>query len=362
MTPAALTDLTGLESATLRSQLDDFVVDEIPAYEASGTGEHAFITFEKRGLNTMDAVRILAESWEVDPKAAGYAGMKDRHAITTQRASFPFPIARDLDAAVASFAHPDITVSAAVRHGNKLKPGHLVGNRFSIVLRDVSEAYGETLETRLEAIARYGVPNAFGKQRFGRHGDNAQRALEWLTGKWKGPRDRRKRKLLFSSLQSQLFNQVLDRRIARADWHTVLLGDVAKKHESGGIFEVGEDGTDLASEQARASRGEIAATGPMFGGKMRWPNGQPAEIERETLAAAELNEALFARHKALGKGTRRSLVLRAADVSCERLGPGVYRVRFVLPKGGYATTLLGHACHVRDVQRPLPLSSEPEAS
>jgi len=357
MTPAALTDLTALTSATLRAEIGDFTVDEIPVYEASGEGEHAFVTFEKRGVTTIDAVRILADAWEIDPRAAGYAGMKDRHAITTQRASFPFAASRDLDATVAAFSHPDITVTSAIRHGHKLKPGHLVGNRFTIVLRDVPAAGRESLEARLSAISRYGVPNAYGDQRFGRRGDNAVRALEWLQGKWKGPRDRRKRKLMFSALQSKLFNDVLERRISRADWHTVLRGDVAKKHESGGIFEVGADGADLESEQARASNGEIAATGPMFGAKMRWPGGQPAEIERESLAAAGLDEELFARNKALGKGTRRSLVLRVSELAWEPLEQGVYRLCFVLPKGGYATTLLGHACQLNDVHRQPVLSS-----
>ena len=271
--------------AVIRRTPEDFVVEEIPAYAPSGRGEHLYLTFTKRGITTPDAVRFLARALDVDPRGTGFAGMKDRHAVTTQTASFAFPMARDAAAAVAGLSVPGITVLSAARHDNKLKPGHLVGNRFTITLADVPDGDAPELVRRLEAIGRLGVPNAFGPQRFGRDGDNPERALGWMAGRERGPRAPREQRLLFSSLQSLLFNQVLERREAAGTWGMVLPGDLAKKHDTGGLFLVPLSGPELDDARARAGAGTISATGPMFGAKMRWPEGEPAALEREVLAA-----------------------------------------------------------------------------
>jgi tRNA pseudouridine13 synthase len=366
--------------AKIRCSPEDFVVEEIPAYAPSGRGEHLFVTFRKRGVTTIDAVAAIARALGVDARAAGFAGMKDRHAVTTQTASFPFPIARDAEAAVAAVALPGIEIVGAARHDNKLKPGHLVGNRFAIVLREVEEEAVEDLCARLAEIGRTGVPNAFGPQRFGRDGDNPARALAWLAGKERGPRDRRQQRLLFSSLQSLLYNRVLERRVAAGTWAAVLPGDVAKKHDTGGLFDVPLEGPDLDDARARAEAGAISATGPMFGAKMRWPGGAPAAIEREVLDEAGITVG-FEAFRQLGEGTRRALRLPVAELvvapltasAPPRLAPestdpagqpgrrGVVAVRFVLPKGGYATTVLERACHVVDATRPAaPGPEEPQ--
>jgi tRNA pseudouridine13 synthase len=128
-----------LIEAVIRRAPEDFVVEEIPAYPPSGRGEHLHLTFTKRGLTTQDAVTALARALDVDPRDAGFAGMKDKHAVTTQAASFAFPLARDADAAVGRVAVPGVTVVAAARHEHKLKPGHLAGNRFTIALADIPE-------------------------------------------------------------------------------------------------------------------------------------------------------------------------------------------------------------------------------
>lgn len=337
------------------------MVEEIPAYTPSGKGEHLYVTFTKRGITTPDAVRLLAQALEVDPRGTGFAGMKDRHAVTTQTASFAFPMARDAEAAMARVAVPGITVLAAARHDNKLKPGHLLGNRFTIALAvGVDPAQAEELAARLRAIGREGVPNAFGPQRFGRDGDNPERAMAWLAGRERGPRGPREQRLLFSSLQSLLFNRVLSIREAGGTWGKVLPGDVAKKHDTGGIFLVPLEGPELDDARARAEAGTVSATGPMFGAKMRWPEGEPLALEREVLASVGEEVRLDAfRH--LGEGTRRPLRLFVAEMMAEvrpGVGPGpegegqaVVLARFVLPKGGYATTVLGRACRLTDASR-----------
>ncbi len=339
------------------------MVEEIPAYSPSGRGEHLYVTFTKRALTTIDAVNAMARALDTDPRGTGFAGMKDRHAVTTQTASFAFPMARDAEVAVAGLSVPGITVVGAARHDNKLKPGHLRGNRFTVALADAPEADAPELVRRLEAIGRGGVPNAFGPQRFGRDGDNPERALGWLAGKERGPRSPREQRLLFSSLQSLLFNRVLTRREAAGTWAQVLPGDVAKKHDSGGLFTVPLDGPELDDARARAEAGAISATGPLFGAKMRWPEGEPAALEREVLATISAEELRFEALRHLGEGTRRALRLFVSELTAEIRGaeaqaPGsagraVVVARFVLPKGGYATTVLGRACRLIDASRPI---------
>ncbi len=365
-----------LPEAVIRRSPEDFVVEELPAYPASGKGEHLFITFRKRGLTTPDAVRALARELGVDPRFAGWAGMKDRHAVTTQTVSFSLPMARDAAAAAAKIAVPGLSVLAAQRHDNKLKPGHLLGNRFTLVLRGIDPARLAAARAILEEAGRVGVPNAFGPQRFGRDGDNPARALAWLAGKERGPRDKRDQRMLFSALQSLLFNEVLARRVAGGTWSTVLAGDVAKKHDSGGLFDVPLEGPDLDDARARAEAGAISATGPMYGAKMRWPAGEPLAAERAVLDASALDDALLEARKSLGEGTRRALRLEVHEMAVTEESAGAAGtnlasqdpagasivVRFVLPKGGYATTVLGRAFRLRDASLARPSAAAPDPS
>lgn len=343
-------------SVTLRSRPEDFVVEEIPAYAPSGEGEHLLVTFRKIGHNTAHAVRQIAEALGVDARGAGTAGMKDRHAVTTQTASFPFAAGRD-PAEAEALSLDGIEILGAARHPHKLKTGHLKGNRFVITLRDVATEAFETAETALGAIAEHGVPNRFGGQRFGRAGDNAERARRFVLGEEKPPRDRKKQRFLFSALQSQLFNAVLERRLATGSWATVLPGDLAQKHDSGGIFLVPDQGPELADAQHRAAEGLISATGPMFGAKMKRPEGEVAALEAEVLAATLADASVLDRYKKLGKGTRRALRLWVSDMSWDLQpaddGPttGSLTVRFVLPQGGYATTVLSEAFELVDASR-----------
>src|SRR4051794_23858841 len=153
--------------------------------------------------------------------------MKDKRAVTTQTISVPFPRARSPEEALRVEVE-GIRVEAAERHPHKLKPGHLKGNRFTIVLRDI--AAGELLGVvdKLEEAARLGVPNAFGPQRFGKDGDNPERALAWLAGRTPGPKDRRDRRFLFSALQAHVFNRVLDIRREKDTFRQPTMGDLIK--------------------------------------------------------------------------------------------------------------------------------------
>lgn len=345
-----------LPQAQFRSVPEDFWVEEIPAYLPSGSGEHVFVTFEKRDLTTPDAVTLLARALSADPRSAGTAGMKDKRAVTRQTASFLFPVGKDAEALLAGFSHPALRVLSVSRHENKLKPGHLIGNRFRIGLRGLSAEGAAQIRQKLNELAKIGVPNAFGPQRFGRDGDNPERALAWVAGKAKPPRDRREQRFLFSALQSMMFNRVLDARVKDGSWSTVLAGDLAKKHDTGGLFLVPADEAGLSDAQERARLGQLSATGPMFGAKMRWPEGTPAEIERKVLTEAIGEPERLDGFRALGEGTRRALRLWVSDLTVEdqqepSLGERSLSVQFVLPKGSYATTVLGCACALVESHR-----------
>jgi tRNA pseudouridine13 synthase len=332
----------------IKERPEDFVVEEIPAYPPTGTGEHVFVRFTKTDWTTPDAVRAIARGLGCDPRAAGVAGMKDKRAVTTQTISVQAPrgtTAVDLAARARDLAVERIEVHEAAPHGHKLKAGHLAGNRFTITIRDVPRDRVEDVTRALAQIAEHGVPNAFGAQRFGSRGDNPARALAWLRGEERAPRDPRLVRLLWSSLQSAVFNAVLDARVKDGTWETPLAGDLLKLHSSGGLFGC----ADVQTDGHRALAGELSPTGPIVGARMRWPEGEPAEIERRAARAILGDDFDFARTRSLGEGSRRSLRLWVTDLRCESLsedrgnGAACVRVYFVLPKGAYATTVLAAA-------------------
>ena len=210
------TDLPG-SGGVLHADPNDFVVEEISAYDPSGEGEHVLVLIEKVGLTTPEAIRRIAQAAGVQEGDVGRAGMKDRHARARQWLSFQVPIKKELPD-LSSTLGDDLRVIAIERHDNKLKRGHLRGNRFTITVRDVPEGGLEKARATMAHLVVTGVPNAFGPQRFGKYGDNAVEARKILRKERPAPRDRRIKSLILSALQSEAFNAVLERRIARADF------------------------------------------------------------------------------------------------------------------------------------------------
>ena len=315
----------------LKDRPEDFRVDEIPAYEPSGAGEHLFVRFEKTGLDTREAVRRLAGALAVDPRDAGTAGMKDRHAVTTQWASFHRGDAAKLEGA----AIEGVRVLEARPHGNKLRTGHLRGNRFAIRLRGAPRDAEQEARAVLDALACTGVPNYYGDQRFGRGGANLEHARAWLVAGGRPPRDPFERKLLVSVLQSELFNGLCAARVREGTLGSVIDGDLCRKEETGGMFVV----TELEAERERAASFEISATGPMFGAKMRWPEGEARRREEEALAAAGLDAEKLARFAKYGEGTRRPYRVKLGAPALEVDDEGLV-VSFDLPAGAYATIVM----------------------
>jgi tRNA pseudouridine13 synthase len=187
---------------------EDFVVDELPLYALSGEGEHLYVRVQKRGMTTRDAVRALADAAGVRADEVGTAGMKDKHAVTTQWVSLPGRRAR----APESWTLPDsLVLLETTRHGNKLRTGHLAGNRFRIRITGAGDGALARATVILDHIRAHGLPNYFGAQRFGHGGDGLETALEWLRGEaGEGPRRRVppfERKLFTSVVQAEIFNR-----------------------------------------------------------------------------------------------------------------------------------------------------------
>ncbi len=326
--------------AIIREQAEDFEVEEIPAYLPSGQGDHLMLWLQKRALTSDQVIRELARHLEIAREQIGCAGMKDRWAVTRQWLSIPAAAAEKLE----SFELAGVEILETERHGNKLKTGHLRGNRFRIRIHHLdTEAISDVTE-RCQKLKHSGVPNYFGPQRFGRRGDNDAIGRELLLGK-KKMRNRRNLRLMLSAAQSALFNDVLALRISRGLFSQTLAGDLLVKADSGGVFLCDEPETD----QARLEQHLIHPSGPMFGPKMRAPEQQPAAMEQEVLAAAGLETSDFLRYKKLTRGTRRPLRFSPTDLAVEQ-DPQSITLSFTLPAGSYATSLL----------KELLLFSEPE--
>jgi tRNA pseudouridine13 synthase len=320
----------------LRATPEDFRVEEIPAYEPSGEGPHLYVTFEKRGMTTPDAVRAMARALGVDPREAGWAGLKDRHAVTVQTASF---LEGDATRALA-LELPGVRVLAARRHRNKLKTGHLHGNRFVITVRGCVQGAGAVAEQVRARLLAIGAPNYYGGQRFGREGDNAARGRAWLSGQAPAPREPFLRKMFVSALQSELFNQYVAARLTDGLLDRYLDGDLALRHPVGGPFLI----EPAEAEECYAAR-RCSASGPMFGRTMKWPEREARAREERVLAEAGLTLEHFARARDLAEGTRRAVRLVFDEIEVRETPgtePGTTDVvlGFTLPAGGYATAVL----------------------
>ena len=336
----------------LRVEKEDFLVEEVPAYEPCGEGEHTFVGIEKRGISTWEAVERLARAVGVPPKTVGYAGLKDVHAVARQVLSFQGVPPEQLE----GLELPGVRVRWARRHRNKLKPGHLRGNRFTIRLRGVVPDAVRRAEPILEALFRRGVPNYYGPQRFGRRGDNHLVGLALLQNDrerlaalgYRRRLSKRERRFFLSAFQSYLFNRYLARRVARGLVDDLLPGDIAKKMDTGGIFIV----EDVDAERPRARAFAISATGPIFGYKMMRPRQEAAELEAEVLAEAGLTLEAF--RPARLTGLRRPVRYRPEGLDWWQEGEDLV-VTFFAPSGSYATALL------RELMKPglSPLPSGP---
>lgn len=334
-TPRLCADVPGI-GGRVKAEPEDFVVEEIPAYHPSGEGEHLFLWIEKRDVSAEQLQRHVARVCGLKPGDVGMAGLKDRRAVARQYVSIP----ADRADRVPGLNTEAIRVLEFARHGNKLKTGHLRGNRFSILVREVAENAEELARPIAARIAERGFPNYFGEQRFGHEGETLALGFDLLRGRKRPnaiPAARRRflLRLSLSAVQSALFNGALAERLRDGLIERVLPGDVMEVVESGGKFVV----EDAAREQPRYDAGEIVPTGPLFGPKMRQPTGEVVVREERLLSQFEVQATDFARHAKLLPGARRAYMIRPGELAIAR-DPAGLRLRFTLPPGTYATTLL----------------------
>ncbi len=337
---------------------EDFIVEEIPLYEPSRTGTHTYFAIRKRNLSTMEAINRIARELQVHTRNIGYAGLKDKNAITTQVLSVEGVTLEQ----VLSMEQPSIEVLWAERHTHKLRVGHLRGNRFELTLRDIPHGTLTQIKTAMDRLNTEGVPNRFGVQRFGNKNDSHLIGKALIKSDWETVKcyilangdipqqkfDRkpietvvnaiphRLRRLYLSAYQAHLFNRILEERMPHLG--KLLHGDIAVKHSNGAPFLV----EHAPLEQPRADALEISPSGPIFGYKMRMPSGDVRDLEISVLADDGIRLEKFRKVAGIRlPGTRRPLrmPIQPHEISIADNHEGI-RLSFTLPAGGYATVVL----------------------
>jgi tRNA pseudouridine13 synthase len=371
---------------------EDFWVEEIPRYPCSGVGEHLYLWVEKEGISTRDLLGQLSRGLQLPERELGYAGLKDARARTRQMISIPAGGADRLEALQLQRAR----ILRVERHANKLRLGHLAGNRFSIRLRDVHPEAAARAQAICRVLQQQGVPNRFGEQRYGVLGNSAQLGLLLARGEyeefgrellgdpavirnpdWQAAaiafragqlrqclaalpqrmRDEQRLirsllqgktaaaavldlprnllRLFLSACQSQLFDQLLEQRLP--DLHQLEDGDIAVKHDNGACFRV----VSGRAEQERADRFEISPSAPLFGTKMMLAEGAPGEREERLLKESGLTLETWKIGAGLNMpGERRPLRVPLQEPRIEALEGNQLQLFFALPKGSYATSVL----------------------
>ncbi len=385
----------------LKDRPEDFIVEEIPAYEPCGEGEHLYLGIQKTNMPHTEMLGVICRHFKVEEGAIGFAGMKDRVAVTHQMVSVHLPV----DRPVGELRHERLNVMWAKRHTNKLRRGHLRGNRFVIRIRGVEPMAVRAVKRRMELLEKQGIPDYFGEQRFGYRVNNQVVGRHYARGEWQalldemlgsrgapfpphqlevrelydrgefqaahdlwGRNDQAERIALralakgrdaagavravpahtksfwMSALQAAVFNALLDARVRDRSFGDVLPGDVAVLAGTSSLFEIPPDvgGDELAALRARCAALDLSAAGPIFGPEMVPARGVPAEHEARALAACGVEARDFAPPALDSAGARRPLriVMRdwSIDSGVDEHG-GYIRLMFDLPKGAFATVL-----------------------
>lgn len=316
-------------AARIRSSPDDFHVEELTAVRPTGHGEHLLVRLRKRGANTEWVARCLARQAGVKPRDVGFAGLKDRHAVTEQWFSIHVP-GREIDP--GALGGDEFQVLECIRHTRKIRRGALRGNRFRIVLRGV-RGPRDALEERLHRIAEQGAPNYFGSQRFGRDGAN----LLLGTHRSRVPGIR------LSAYRAHLFNQVLGARVRRRDWDRVVAGDWLSLDGTQRIFMVTAHDPEL---DERAARMDVHPTGALWGKGSLPTEGTVAELETEVAKRLQDYVDVLERHGL--KQERRPLRMRVQGPEWCWEETDKLILSFTLPRGSYATAVL------RELIREIP--------
>lgn len=307
----------------------DFIVEETLAFEPSGSGEHVFLQIQKIGENTEFVARQLARFANVRQRDIGFAGLKDRHAVTTQWFSIWLPKGEEPN--WQDFSTENVKVLTVTRHARKLKRGVLANNRFEITVKNWRGDKTKTIE-QLTALKTHGVPNYYGSQRFGHNGQNVNKAMAMFQGEKVG---REQRSLYLSAARSFLFNQILATRIEQNNWHSGLNGDILMIDGSHSCFACETLDADICT---RLTNNLLHPTGVLFGKGQSKISGEALAVEQQVLQHySDLTAGLIA----FGvENDRRALRVQAANLEWEFLDLQTLILKFNLPAGSYATAVL----------------------
>ncbi len=399
----------GVPTGVLKERAEDFLVEELPLYEPEGEGEHLYLGIQKRMMAHAELLRLLGRHFGVAESAIGAAGMKDRLAITRQMVSIHLPgrakeFAAETGSGAIDLGTERVTVLWAAWHRNKLRRGHLAGNRFVVRIRRIDPLAAPTLWRRLQVLEQRGAPNHFGPQRFGYRGNTHRLGAILLRQDWEGvlaellgakgswfPEHQRRyreafdagdyelaaqgwgpndaaervalRKLMksgnprravlsvgdharsfwVSAIQSAAYNRLLDDRLASGTFETLREGDVAFRHAGGSSFIVSRGDLDRGDLEPRLAKGEISPAGPLWGAKLLEASGETAAEELEALKAFGVEPAMLASGPDGADGARRPYRLFPANCELDAGTDehgGYVRLAFDLSKGAFATTLL----------------------
>lgn len=332
----------------LRSEPADFLVEECCDVDFDSAGEHVWVHVEKVDWTTPQLAEAWARALGIAPRMVGYSGLKDRHALTRQWLSFPWPIKQALPDWPAL---PGCRVLAAHRHGRKLRRGTHRANRFAIRVRETGGLDEARLATRVAQLRAGGVPNYFGPQRFGRGGRNIALSRALFDGR---RMSRARRGFALSAARALLFNCVLDARIRAGAWPGPLPGDVFMLDGSRSLFASDADAADHADLVRRVGEGDIHPTGPLPGRtdeKALRPSGPAGDMERGVLADWAAFVAGLAR--AGVAADRRPLRVAVDDLEV-RAGQDDLHLSFALPPGAYATSIIRELVDAADARsRPV---------
>ena len=314
-----------------KQQYEDFIVIEELGFDLTGEGEHILVYLEKKDCNTIYVAEQLAKYVGISVKNVSYAGLKDRQAVTQQWFSLHMPGKETPD--FSQFDLAGCRILQINRHNKKLKIGALKGNRFKIILRNLSDK--QAIEPKLNLIKQYGVPNYFGEQRFGREQNNIIQAIKWASGEI-SVKDRKKRSFYLSAARSAIFNQIVSQRIEQNIQQTVLDGDILQLSKSNSWFVSSSD--ELPLLQQRLQNGEINITAPMVGDSSLGTASVALEFETSCLKRWYCFEELFKKERMAT--IRRSILLRPEQFEWQWISESDIEISFYLPSGCYATSVL----------------------
>ncbi len=314
-----------------KQQYEDFIVIEELGFDLTGEGEHILVYLEKKDCNTIYVAEQLAKYVGISAKNVSYAGLKDRQAVTQQWFSLHMPGKETPD--FSQFDLAGCRILQINRHNKKLKIGALKGNRFKIILRNLSDK--QAIEPKLNLIKQYGVPNYFGEQRFGREQNNMTQAIKWASGEI-SVKDRKKRSFYLSAARSAIFNEIVSQRIEQNIQQTVLDGDILQLSKSNSWFVSSSD--ELPLLQQRLQNSEINITAPMVGDSPLGTASVALEFETNCLKRWSCFEELFKKERMAT--IRRSILLRPEQLEWQWISENDIEISFYLPSGCYATSVL----------------------